>query len=268
MAAEAGAPRDTRARIRLQDVAKSFDGRVVVDVEKLVLGEHVIEGLIGPNGAGKTTLMRLIMHSTRLDRGKVELLPGGPESVPIVISDLPTHRMAHHGVVKTNQVIMDFEKLTILDSLLLSVARSRDEQPFQLFNEQEVYERRAEEIRMYLDMFGFSDPLGYARSAGEKKLLDIIRCLLLEPRVLLLDEPAAGLADDVRDRVMDVIKEKSIANGMSVVIVEHDLEVVWSLSEYVHFMAEGRVVLQGDPEEIRQHETVIEKYLGSEHAGS
>jgi ABC-type branched-subunit amino acid transport system ATPase component len=268
MAAETTVPLDTRPRIHLENVAKSFDGRVVVDVDDLVLGNHPIEGLIGPNGAGKTTLMRLIMHSTRLDRGKVALHPDGPESPEIVLSEMATHHMAHHGLVKTNQVTMDFEKLTILDSLLLSVARSKDERPHRLFNEDEVYERRAEDIRAYLERFGFPDPLGYARSAGEKKLLDIIRCLLLEPRVLLLDEPAAGLPEDVRDRMMDVVKEKSASKGMSVVIVEHDLEVVWSLSEYVHFMAEGRVILQGDPEEIRQHDTVVEKYLGAEHAGS
>lgn len=268
MGAETAAPLDARPRIRLENVAKSFDGRVVVDVEELVLGNHPIEGLIGPNGAGKTTLMRLVMHSTRLNRGSVALHPDGPESPAIVLSEMPTHQMAHHGVVKTNQVIMDFEKLTILDSLLLSVANSKEERPFRLFNEDEVYERRVEDIKAYLERFGFPDPLGYARSAGEKKLLDIIRCLLLEPRVLLLDEPAAGLPEDVRDRMMDVIKEKSAADGMSVVIVEHDLEVVWSLSEYVHFMAEGSVILQGDPDEIRRHDTVVEKYLGSEHAGS
>lgn len=259
---------DTRPRIRLEGVQKRFGGRVVVDIEDLVFGDHPIEGLIGPNGAGKTTLMRVIMHSTNLDQGVVSFLPEGPDSAPIVLSQMPTHKMAHHGVVKSNQVIMDFEKLTILDSLLLSVARSRDERPFRMFNEDEVYERRVEDIRAYLQRFGFSDPLGYARSAGEKKLLDIIRCLLLEPRVLLLDEPTAGLPDDIRDRMMDAIKEKSATDGMSVVIVEHDLEVVWSLSEYVHFMAEGQVILQGKPDEIRQHDTVVEKYLGGEHAAS
>lgn len=268
MAAETAIPLDTRPRIHLENVAKSFDGRVVVDVEELIFGDHPIEGLIGPNGAGKTTLMRLIMHSTRLDQGRVTLYPDGPDSSPIVLSEMPPHQMAHHGVVKTNQVIMDFEKLTILDSLLLSVARSEEERPFRLFNENELYERRSEDIRTYLDRFGFPDPLGYARSAGEKKLLDIIRCLLLEPRVLLLDEPTAGLPEDVRDRMMDVIKEKAAGEEMSVVVVEHDLEVVWSLSEYVHFMAEGNVILQGDPEEIRRHDTVVEKYLGGEHAGS
>jgi ABC-type branched-subunit amino acid transport system ATPase component len=259
---------DRRPRIELSGVAKGFDGRIVVDVETLVLGDHPIEGLIGPNGAGKTTLMRLIMHSTSLDRGEVRLLPEGPGSSPITLSDLPASRMARHGVVKSNQVIMDFEQLTIMDSLLLAVASADDERPFRIFGESDLYERTREDIRWYLDRFGFEDPLGYARSAGEKKLLDIIRCLLLDPRVLLLDEPTAGIPDDVRDQVMEVIADKAAGGDMAVVVVEHDLEVIWGLCEYVHFMAEGSVVLQGDPQWIREHETVVEKYLGSGHVGS
>lgn len=259
---------DRRPRIRLEGVAKSFGGRRVVDIKELVLGDHPIEGLIGPNGAGKTTLMRLIMHSTRLDEGKVSLLPENPDSHEIVLSSMPTHRMAHLGVVKTNQVIMDFENLTIMDSLLLSVGRGADERPFRIYNDPHLYERHSEQIHAYLERFSFPDPFGYARSAGEKKLLDIIRCLLLEPRVLLLDEPTAGLPHDIRDRMMDTLKEKSASGDMSVVVVEHDLEVVWALSEYVHFMAEGNVILQGGPKWIREHDTVVEKYLGSEHVGS
>lgn len=258
---------DTRPRIELENVAKSFDGRSVVDIERLVLGDHPVEGLIGPNGAGKTTLMRMIMHSTSLDRGTVELLPEGPGSTAVTLSDLPASRMAGLGVVKSNQVIMDFEQLTVLDSLLLARARTSDERPFRVFDEKAVYERERDNIQWYLDRFGFEDPLGYARSAGEKKLLDIIRCLLLEPKVLLLDEPTAGMPDDVRDQVMEVIAAKATSGDMAVVIVEHDLEVIWNLCEYVHFMAEGSVLLQGDPESIRAHATVVEKYLGSEHAG-
>ena len=259
---------DTRPRIELEGVTKSFDGRTVVDVESLTLGDHPIEGLIGPNGAGKTTLMRLIMHSTDLDTGTITLYPHGPGSAGVVLSETSPHRMAHLGVVKSNQVIMDFDKLTVLDSLLLAAAASEQEAPHRLFNENEVYESSRSEIEWYLERFEFEDPLGHARSAGEKKLLDIIRCLLLKPRLLLLDEPTAGLPDDIRDRLIDVLKEKSEQSNMSIVVVEHDLSVIWSLSRYVHFMAEGSVLLQGDPEWIRQHDTVVEKYLGSEHVGS
>jgi ABC-type branched-subunit amino acid transport system ATPase component len=254
-----------RPQIRVQNAAKSFSGRTVVDIDDLVLGDQPIEGLIGPNGAGKTTLMRMIMHSISLDRGTITLSPSpGVTSSDIVLSRLPSHRMAGHGVVKSNQVIMDFDKLTILDSLLLVSARHRYEQPHRIFDEQTVYDRAIEEITGYLEYFSFPDPFGFALSAGEKKLLDIVRCLLLKPKFLMLDEPTAGLPDEVTEQVMEVIRGLA-ASGTSVVIVEHDLNVIWSLCDEVHFMAEGSVLMRGTPQKIREHKTVIEKYLGEGH---
>jgi ABC-type branched-subunit amino acid transport system ATPase component len=256
------APTVTRPRIRIENAVKSFSGRVVVEVDELVLGEQPIEGLIGPNGAGKTTLMRMIMHSTPLDSGTITLLP--PDGEETVLSGLRTHRMAHHGVVKSNQVIMDFEKLTIWDSLLLSLAEARYERPHRIFAEKDLFEETADAARKYLDFFSFDDPFGYAQSAGEKKLLDIVRCLLLAPRFLLLDEPTAGLPDELTEKVMQVVRDLAAA-GTAVVIVEHDLNVIWSLSDEVHFMAEGSVILRGDPQTIRENKTVVEKYLGEGH---
>jgi len=177
---------------------------------------------------------------------------------------MPTYRMAQHGVVKSNQVIMDFDKLTIWDSVMLAVTEKRYEQPQRVFAEGPVFRQHEEEMRHYLELFGFDDPTTYALSAGEKKLLDITRCLLLRPSFLLLDEPTAGLPDDLTEKVMEVIRELS-AKGTSVVIVEHDLNVIWGLCDKVHFMAEGSVVLQGDPTSIREHHTVVEKYLGEGH---
>ncbi len=259
---DATAAASARPRIRVQGAAKSFAGRVVVDVDDLVLGEHPIEGLIGPNGAGKTTLMRMVMHSTPLDRGTISFLP--PEGEAVVLSGLPPWRIAHHGVVKSNQVITDFDKLTIWDSLMLAVTEGRYEQPQRIFSEGAAFRRHEAEMRHWLDYFGFADPTAFAMSAGDKKLLDIVRCLLLKPRFLLLDEPTAGLPEDLTEKVMTVMKELA-ASGTSVVIVEHDLNVIWSLCEEVHFMAEGKVVLRGDPRSIRENRTVVEKYLGEGH---
>jgi len=257
----------SRPTIRVQGAVKSFDGRVVVDVDDLTLGKHPIEGLIGPNGAGKTTLMRLIMHSLKLDRGKILFDPGDGSSPEVVISSESAHAIARAGVVKTNQVIQDFEQLTIWDSLLLAASQPRDERAHRIYRERRVWSQYGDEIQEYLDLLPFDNPFGFAGSAGEKKLLDIIRCLLLHPKLLLLDEPTAGLPAGVRDRVMGLIKRKAVEENVSVVIVEHDLNVIWNLSEYVHFMAEGSVVLQGDPGWIREHETVVEKYLGKGHVG-
>ncbi len=249
-------------QIRITGAVKSFSGRVVVDIDDLVLGSRPIEGLIGPNGAGKTTLMRMVMHSTALDRGTISLLPvAGGE---VRLSSLPAHRIAHHGVVKSNQVIMDFDKLTIWDSLLLAVGEARYEHPYRVFSERSVFKRHEAEIRHYLDYFGFEDPTAFALSAGEKKLLDIIRCLLLRPTFLLLDEPTAGLPENLTEKVMAVIRELSAA-GTSIVVVEHDLNVIWNLCDDVLFMAEGKVILRGDPQSIRANRTVVEKYLGEGH---
>jgi ABC-type branched-subunit amino acid transport system ATPase component len=197
-----------------------------------------------------------------LDHGTITLLP--TEGGEVVLSGLSAHQMARHGVVKSNQVIMDFDRLTIWDSLLLAAAEGRYERPHQVFAERTVFKRHEDEIRHYLDFFGFGDPAAFALSAGEKKLLDIVRCLLLKPTFLLLDEPTAGLPDDLTEKVMTVVRELAAA-GTSVVIVEHDLNLIWSLCDEVLFMAEGSVVLRGDPQSIRSHRTVVEKYLGEGH---
>lgn len=258
----------TRPQIRIVGATKSFSGRVVVDVEELVLGEWPIEGLIGPNGAGKTTLMRMIMHSTRLDKGKITFRRDDAEvQGEMVLSELPTHRMAHVGIVKSNQVIMDFEQLTIWDSLLLSVAQAKYERPHRIFSEGLLFEDHRDEALEYLDFFSFADPTAFAQSAGEKKLLDIVRCLLLKPRFLLLDEPTAGLPDELTQKVLEAIRHLA-DQGTAVVVVEHDLSVIWNISDQVHFMAEGEVILTGDPQEIREHKTVVEKYLGEGHVES
>lgn len=251
-----------RPRLTLTDVTKSFSGRTVVDVENLTLGDHPIEGLIGPNGAGKTTLMRLIMGSLKGDTGKIRLEREGQRGVEL--SRLPPHKIAQSGVVKTNQVITDFDGLTILDSLLLAVTPQRREFPLHLTGERATYEEHRAEIERQLDHFGLENTRRLALSAGEKKLVDIIRCLLLEPSILLLDEPTAGLPGDVTQKVMDAMSTLA-AGGTTVVIIEHDLDVIWNLCTQVTFMAEGKVMLRGEPSDIREHKTVVESYLGQGH---
>jgi len=252
-----------RAEIHVRGAKKSFSGRTVVDIDELILGDQPIEGLLGPNGAGKTTLMRMIMHSIPLDEGTVTLHK--PDGSVVTLSELPAHQMVANGVVKSTQVVSDFDQLTILDSMLLALASPAYESPLRWRAERELAKVHEEEIRLQLDRFGFGDPYEVAGSAGEKKLLDIVRCLLLKPDVLLLDEPTAGLPDDITKLVMDAVRELA-AGGTSVVIVEHDLEVIWELCDEVAFMAEGRLLMKGDPETIRNDSTVVEKYLGADHA--
>lgn len=251
-----------RASLVLTDVIKAFGGRTVSDIPHLEIGRHGVEGLIGPNGAGKTTLTKLITGAHRVDRGTI--IYHGPAG-SVDISRLPSHRIARAGVVKSNQVIQDFETLTIRDSLLLAAASPRDEKFWRLGR------RRADaavqaEIDGYLEYFQFENPDRHALSGGEKKLLDILRCLLVKPKFLLLDEPTAGLPQFETDKVKELVRRLGAEGEMSILIIEHDLELMWSVCDYVHFMAEGKVLLQGTPDQVRRDPTVIEKYLGGGHA--
>ena len=252
------------ARLHLRSVTKSFGGRKVVDIAELSLGRHGIEGLIGPNGAGKTTLMNLITQKLKLGGGRVLFSVDGVGQVDL--TGMPIDRVARLGIVKTNQIIRDFAGLTIRDSLLLSLAGGRHERFYRVASEARLRRDTEAEIDRYLDYFHFEDPDGHALSAGEKKLLDIIRCLMVKPRLLLMDEPTAGLPEDQTRRVMDLMIRKARDEDVAIVIVEHDLGLIWEVCEFVHFMADGEIVVQGTPAEIRRNRTVAEKYLGSSDA--
>lgn len=249
-------------KLHIKNIAKSFGGRTVVDIADMTLGTHGIEGLIGPNGAGKTTLMNLIIHKVKMDHGQVVYYPNGEE---VNISNKSLDKIARLGIVKTNQIIQDFESLSIRDSLLLSLSTPKYERFYRIFSEGALLEETREEIDEYLEYFYFEDPDGHALSAGEKKLLDIIRCLVLKPKFLLMDEPTAGLPEDQTIKVMDLMKKKTKEEDMSILIVEHDLDLIWNVSELVYFMAEGEILLQGTPEEIRKDRSVAVKYMGVSH---
>ena len=250
-------------KLHLKNVIKKFGGRKVVDIKDLTLGTHGIEGLIGPNGAGKTTLINLITHKLRMDHGQVFYYPNGNE---MDISKKSFDEIARLGMVRTNQVIQDFQSLSIRDSLLLSLATPKYEKFYNIFSEKKLKKATEQEIEKYLDYFHFENPDGHALSAGEKKLLDIIRCLLLKPKVLLMDEPTTGLPQDQTDKVITMVKKKTSEEGMSILVVEHDLDLIWEVSENVYFMAEGEILIQGPPDEVRKNKTVVKKYMGESDA--
>jgi len=245
--------------LHLKNLVKRFGGRTVVDIKDITLGTHGIEGLIGPNGAGKTTLISLITHKVSMDQGQILYYKDRKE---IDISKKSLDEISRLGLVRTNQIIQDFESLTIRDSLLLSLATSKQEKFYNIFNEKELRKSTEKEIEKYLDYFHFENPDGHALSAGEKKLLDIIRCMLLKPKFLLMDEPTAGLPQNQTEKVIELMREKTNEEGMSILIVEHDLDLIWKVTENVHFMSEGQILIQGTPDEIRNNKTVITKYMG------
>lgn len=248
--------------LHLKGMKKSYGGRTVVDIDDLTLGENPIEGLIGPNGAGKTTLMSLITKKINADCGEVLYYPEGKE---INLKGKSFDEVARMGLVKTNQIIQDFDSLTIKESLLLSLCSSGYEKFYRLNTDKKLRQEVEEEIQSYFDYFHFEDTEGRALSAGEKKLLDIIRCLVLKPKFLLMDEPTAGLPEDQTKQVMALMKKKTSEEDMVILIVEHDLDLIWNVCECVNFMAEGKLLLRGCPDDIRNNSMVAEKYMGVIH---
>jgi ABC-type branched-subunit amino acid transport system ATPase component len=245
--------------IDISGLRKSYGGRVVCSIPELQLGTHAVEGLIGPNGAGKTTLLSLITGRITADTGCVTF-HSGDQSIPLTNKRLD--EVARLGVVRTNQRIQDFETLTIMDSMLLSLAENQQENILGLFKEKALRTTAHPIVTQYIEEFRFSDPNGHALSAGEKKLLDIIRCVLLKPKFLLMDEPTVGLPNEQTEMVIDLVRRVSQDTGMSVVIIEHDLDLIWNACEYVHFLSDGEVLYQGRPDQVRTNDIVRKKYMG------
>ena len=245
----------------IKKAVKRFGGKTVVNVEDIRFGVHRIEGLIGPNGAGKSTLINLITQKLKLTEGEI-IYYNGEETIHNNKNSLDS--LARKNLVRSNQVIQDFDSLTIIDSMLLSFAGTKYEKFYKLFNEKELRKAAKEKIEYYLDYFHFDFPEGHALSAGEKKLLDIIRCLILNPKFLLLDEPTAGLPQDQSDQVIDLLQKKTIEDNMRVLIVEHDLELIWRVCDHIHFMADGQILIQGTADEIKSNDIVNKKYIGEE----
>lgn len=261
----APAPPAGEAGIHLSEVSKSFGGRVVVDIPQMTIGYRGLEGLIGPNGAGKTTLLKLLTAAVPVDAGNITY-EVDHDAINVVEAKGPAD-LARRGLVKTSQVIADFDSLTIIESLRLACTPPSYERFYRIGpSERTLRSELDPQITELLDYFEIDDPDRHARSAGEKKLVDIIRCLLTRPRLFLLDEPTAGLTDRQRQKVKALLRKRLADGEMSILIIEHDLDLIWEICDHIHFMAEGEVLVQGTPDEVRRHDTVIAKYVGSLHA--
>ncbi len=246
-------------KLNVEQLCKAYHQRAVLNLPKAIFGQYSIEGMIGPNGAGKSTLMGLLTRRIPATDGNIRFELDDSEHD---LMSLRSHQVAQLGLLKTNQRIQGFDGLSIRDSLRLAATPISDETLTGLFKKEQRSEQIEVQIDAYLDMFSFEEPDGFARSAGEKKLLDILRCLITKPRLLLMDEPTAGLPEDVTQLVMNEISEQVKGGGIRVIIVEHDLELIWSFCEYVHFLSDGEMLFQGTPKDVKANRVVAEKYLG------
>ena len=228
--------------LEVQDVVRTFGGVRAVDGATLAVERGSITGLIGPNGAGKSTLFNCISGFLRAQAGRV-LLDGRR------IDRRAPHRIARAGLVRTFQTPRTLARMTVLENVLLA----RDSR------------MRAHELLELVRLDGHADELAGTLSGGQRKLLDLVRALMAEPRLLLLDEPMAGVNPTIRVELLEHILGLREREGLTFLIVEHDLDFVMRASDRVIVMAEGRVISEGTPDEVRADERVVDAYLGTRH---
>lgn len=239
--------------LSVEGLAKSFGGVHALDEVSLSVPQGERRGLIGPNGAGKTTLFNLISGEVYADRGRVRLF--GRDVTHLSIQD-----RVGLGLGRTYQVTNVFLDLTVEENLFLAAA---SRQPQTVLRSWRADERRRTEARAIADLVGLDgalsvrvDTLGH----GERRLLEIGIALALRPRLLLLDEPAAGLAPAERLRIMGFLRE--LDREITVILVEHDMGVVLGLADRITVLHQGRVIAEGPPDEVRVDPHVQQVYMG------
>ena len=242
-------------------LSKSFGGIRAVNNAYLDVPQGSITGLIGPNGAGKTTLFNLLSNFIRPDKGEV-FLDGQP------IHQLPPYQIALKGCVRTFQVARVLSRLTVLENMLLASPGQTGENFLKVWFQgakirQQEQENRAKALDI-LDSIGLGEKAqdyAGALSGGQRKLLEIGRVLMTEPKLILLDEPAAGVNPTLIAQISDHIIEWN-RQGITFLIIEHNMDVIMSLCQHVWVLAEGTNLADGIPSEIQKNERVLKAYLG------
>ena len=245
--------------LEVHEVAHAFGGVRAVDGASFDVEEGVITGLIGPNGAGKSTLFNCVSGFLRAQSGRV-MLDGRR------IDRLSPHRIARAGLVRTFQTPRALTRMTVAENVLLAAPRHPGEHLGRRGAGREREARaRTEELLTLVGLDTHADALAGTLSGGQRKLLDLIRALMAEPRLLLLDEPMAGVSPTLRVQLLQHILELRDRDGITLLIVEHDLDFVMGASDRIVVMNDGHVIAQGTPDEVRGDERVVDAYLGARH---
>lgn len=249
------------ALLRVNNVVKHFGGVAALSGATLALECGKVTALIGPNGAGKTTLLNVIGGITPPDSGT--LFFDGRE-----VTRLGPPRLAGLGLTRTFQIARELGNLTVLENLLLARAGQHGEGVLAaLVHRRRVQEEerqaalKAKAILQRVNLWRLADAPASQLSGGQKKLLELARALMLEPKLILLDEPAAGVAPPLVAELMRLVRELAL-QGITFGIVEHDMQLVRQLCDHVYVLAEGRTLMHGAFDEVTADPRVIDAYLG------
>jgi neutral amino acid transport system ATP-binding protein len=245
-------------------IRKNFGGVVAVDVEHIEIQRGSITALIGPNGAGKTTLFNLLTGFDSPDTGEWRF--DGRSMEKIV-----AHKTASMGMVRTFQLTKSLTKMSVIENMKLGATHQVGEKwwnallPFRWKKQEQIIEQRADALLARFKIDHMRSEYAGTLSGGQRKLLEMARALMTNPRLVMLDEPMAGVNPALKQSLLEHIRGLR-DEGMTVLFVEHDMDMVNDVSDWVIVMAEGRVIAEGSPAQISANPAVIEAYLGS-HQG-
>lgn len=252
------------ALLDVQHLTKHFGGLTAVGDVTLELNEGELVGLIGPNGAGKTTLFNLLTGVYEPSEGTVTL--DGH-----LLNGQPPYKIASLGLGRTFQNIRLFKDLTVLDNVLIAfgnhhkqhVAASLFRLPAYYKNEKELTAKALELLKIF-DLDGDADTLAKNLAYGQQRRLEIVRALATEPKILFLDEPAAGMNPQETAELTDLIRRIKNEFNITIMLIEHDMSLVMEVTERIYVLEYGCLIAHGTPDEIKNNKRVIEAYLGGE----
>ncbi len=236
--------------LRLDNLTKNFGGLTAVDHVSFTVNEGEIFGLIGPNGSGKTTIFNLINQYYTVSDGKIFFQD-------TEITHLKTHEIAKIGIGRTFQKVRPLKRLSVEDNVM-AAAFAREST---FAGARSV----ARDVLKFCNLDKSSNLLAGSLPIGGRKRLEIAKGLATRPKIILLDETAAGLNPGELDEAIDIIKNIRGKLGITVLIVEHIMKVIMTLSDRIHAIAHGATIAEGTPEEVAKNPTVIESYLGSDY---
>ena len=262
-----GQPERRRSRhgpiLEVDEVTKHFGGIAAVDRVSMDVERGSITALIGPNGAGKTTLFNLVSGFMAPETGTI-LFEGKR------IERRPPHWVARRGLVRTFQITKALTKLSVLENMMLAAPDQPGERfwtmwvrgPLVAKREREIEQRAMEALRLF-KLDHMANEYAGTLSGGQRKLLELARALMTRPSLVLLDEPMAGINPTLGRTLLHHMRQIRDETGLTFLYVEHDMDVVMSHSERIIVMADGRVIAEGTPSEIRRNQSVIDAYLGT-----
>ncbi len=252
----------------VRDIVVQFGGLRALDHASLGVREGTITGLIGPNGAGKTTLFNVIAGYYEPRVGRVFL--DGQD-----ITALPPHRIFERGLCRTFQIPREHASMSVLENLMLVPSGQLGEglfnslfRPWRVREQEHEIEERAEGVLQFVELSHLKHEYAGNLSGGQKKLLELARTLMAEPKIVLLDEPGAGVNPALMERLVENIVHLNRERGTTFLIIEHDMDMIMRLCDPVIVMSQGRYLMEGPPEAVRNDPRVLEAYLGGQYAAA